>query len=258
MSEQWSSQEPSTWEGSSETSSTSDTAKAEAGNVAQTSKESVGQVAGTAKEQGQQVLSEATSQARNLVDETRSQIGQQAGEQQQRAAGALRSISDDLRSMADNSYSSGPATQIVQQASDQVQQVAAWMEGRDFNGMLEDVRGFARRKPGTFLIGAAAAGLVAGRATRAGVDIKRSESASDASTDYPVATTTPPATESGYPYDTTDVGGTTGGTYASGDTYAAGTYADDPYTGGTAGGGYTGSGTQTSDTAWSDPGEPQR
>ena len=52
MSEQWSSQDPSAWEGSYETSSTSETAKAEASNLAQTSRESSGQVAGSAKEQG--------------------------------------------------------------------------------------------------------------------------------------------------------------------------------------------------------------
>ena len=267
MSDQWSSQEPSTWEGSSETSSTTDTAKAEASNLAQTSKEGAGQVASTAKEQGQQVLSEATSQARSLVDETRSQLGQQAGQQQQRAASSLRSISDDLRAMADNSFSSGVAAQVVRQASEQVQQVAGWLDSRDPSGMLEDVRDFARRRPGAFLVGAAATGLLAGRATRAGVDMKRSESSSGdgytAAGGYPDTTSTmPPVTETQYPYDTTDVGGTAAGTYASGGTYAAGTYADetytgDTYTGGTAGSTYAG-GTGTGETAWSDPGEPQR
>jgi len=253
MSQQWSSQEPSTWEGSSQTSSTSETAKAEASNLAQTSKESVGHVAETAREQGQQVLSEATNQARNLLGEATSQVGQQAGEQQQRAASALRSVGEDLRSMADTSFRpSGPAAQLVKQASDQVQQVAGWLDSRDFGGMLQDVREFARRKPGTFLVGAAVAGLVVGRATRAGIDIKRSETSTgdEYATDYGyggTTSTTSSVTESQYPYDTTDVGGTyAGGTYA-GDTYTGDTYTGDTYTGG-----------GTSETAWSDPGEPQR
>ncbi|MBA2531588.1 MAG: hypothetical protein H0V23_05705 [Nocardioidaceae bacterium] len=263
MSDQWSSQEPSTWQEPSETSSTTDTAKAEAGNIAQTSKESASQVAGTAKEQGQQVLSEATSQARNLVGETRSQIGQQANAQQERAAGSLRSIGDQLDNMVANSED-GLAAQLVQQASDQVKQVAGWLENRDPNGLLDDVRSFARRKPGAFLLGAAGAGLVAGRLTRAGVDLKRSDSGSNADYD---PTSVPPA----YPYDTSDVGGTPGtyaagtygtGTYAgdtySGDTYAgetypAETYPEEPYTGGT-----HVAGTSPNEPVWADPGEPQR
>lgn len=275
MSDQWSSQEPSTWEGSSETSSTTDTAKAEASNVAQTSKQGAAQVAGTAKEQGQQVLSEATSQAKNLVDETKSQVASQAGQQQQRAAGNLRSLGDELRSMADSSDSSGIAAQLVQQASDQVQQLAGWLDSRDPSGVLDDVRSFARRKPGAFLIGAAAAGLLAGRATRAGVDIKRDSSASSdgyaGPGGYPDATSTmPPVTpaQPQYPYDASDVGGTyaSGGTYAAGtytgdtytgDTYTGETYTGDTYTGGTAGGTHAG-GTETADTTWTDPGEPRR
>ncbi len=270
MSEQWSSQEPSTWEGSSDTSSTTDTAKAEAGNVAQTSKESAAQVAGTAKEQGQQVLSEATTQAKNLVGETKSQVTAQAGEQQQKAASTLRSISDDLKSMADGSFSSGMAPQLVQQASEQVQQVAGWLENREPGDLVEEVRNFARRKPGTFLIGAAVAGLLAGRATRAGVDIKRDTSPSSdgytAPGGYPdVTSTMPPVTpaQPEYPYDTTGVGGAAAGTYASGGTYAAGTYAGDTYTGDSytgetyTGGTYAGD-TGTPDTTWTDPGEPQR
>lgn len=258
MSEQWSGQEPSTWEGSSDTSSTADAAKAEAGNVAQTSKESAASVAGTAKEQGQQVLSEATNQAKNLLDETKSQVTSQAGEQQQRAATGLRSVGEDLRSMASTSFSSGVATQLVQHASEQVNQVAGWLENRQPGDLLEDVRNFARRKPGTFLIGAAVAGMLAGRATRAGVDIKRDQPSGTDS--YPSSngystgmSTMPPVTpaQPEYPYDTPGVG-TTGSPYASGDTYAAGTYAGDTYSSGTYASG------SAADTTWTDPSEPQR
>ena len=41
---------------------------------------------------------------------------------------------------------------------------------------LDEVRSFARRRPGTFLLAAAAAGLVAGRLTRGAVDEKRDTS----------------------------------------------------------------------------------
>jgi len=271
MSEQLSSREPSTGEVPAETPSTTDTAKAEASNLAQTSKDSAGQVAGTAKDQGQQILSEATSQASNLAGEARSQISQQAGQQQERAATTLHGLGDELAGMADQSESGGMASQLVRQASEQVHRVAGWLDSRDPSGLVEDVRDFARRKPGTFLAGAAAAGLITGRATRAGVDLKR-DSSSD-NDGYPDArydsTMAYPETASQYPYDTVDVGGTvdplygTGGTYAAG-TYASGTYAADPYVsdvGGTAYSdepytGETAGGTYPNETA--DPGEPRR
>ena len=169
--------------GDQESSSKTQTAKDEAANLAQTAKDSGGQVASTAKQQGQQVVSEAADHARSLVDETRQQLSEQAGSQQQRAATGLRSLGDELGSMADNSEQSGLGAQIARQAADQVQDVAKWLDSRDPKGLLEDVRDFARRRPGTFLLGAALAGLAAGRLTRAGVDTARSDKDSQSQSD---------------------------------------------------------------------------
>lgn len=160
-------------------SSTTQTAKDEASSVAQTAADSGGQVAGTARDEGQKVVSEAVGQARNLVGETRDQLSQQAGSQQERAAGNLRSISDELQTMASSSDQPGLASELVRQAGGHVQQVAGWLDSRDPQGLLEDVRNLARRRPGAFLFGAAFAGLAAGRLTRAGVDVKRDSSSSD-------------------------------------------------------------------------------
>jgi hypothetical protein len=165
--------------GSTGATGTTDTAKQEAGQVASTAAESGQRVAGTAKDQGQRVASEAADQARNLVHETRSQIREQAGSQQQRAAGSLRQIGDELQSMAGRSEQSGVGAQLVQQASQRVQDIAGWLDSRDPEGLLDDVRSFARRRPGAFLLGAAVAGLAAGRLTRAGVDQARQSSSTD-------------------------------------------------------------------------------
>ncbi len=167
---------PATTGSSGASSPTAQTAKDEAGNVASTAKDSGTQVASTAKDQGQRVVSETTQQARNLMGETRSQVQQQASTQQQRAVGNLRSIGDELESMAGSSEQSGMGSQLVRQASEQVKQVAGWLDSRDPQGLLEDIRDFARRRPGAFLFGATAAGMVAGRLTRAGVDVKRQQS----------------------------------------------------------------------------------
>lgn len=166
-------------------SSTTQTAKDEASSVARTAADSGGQVADTAKQEGQRVVSEAVGQARNLVGEARTQVAQQATSQQSKAISTVRSLGEELQTMASSSDSSGIAAEVVRQAATRVQGVADWLESREPQDLLEDARNFARRKPGVFLLGAAAAGLAAGRLTRAGVDAKRDTSSSSSYTELP-------------------------------------------------------------------------
>ncbi|SCL17564.1 hypothetical protein GA0070616_1305 [Micromonospora nigra] len=125
-----------------------------------------GAVAETAREQGREVGHEAARQARDLYGEARTQLSGQAGEQQRRAAGGLRSLADEMRSMADNGGQGGPVSEIARQAADRVHGAAGWLEQREPGDLLTEVRDYARRNPGTFLIGAAVLGVVAGRLTR--------------------------------------------------------------------------------------------
>jgi hypothetical protein len=60
---------------------------------------------------------------------------------------------------------SGPAHELVRQATDKIEDLAGWLQNREPADLLDEVRSFARRKPGTFLLGAAVAGVVAGRLT---------------------------------------------------------------------------------------------
>jgi hypothetical protein len=68
--------------------------------------------------------------------------------------------------MAAKGGQSGLATQMAQEAAERVRGVASWLDQREPGDLLDGVRDFARRHPGTFLVGAAAAGMVAGRLTR--------------------------------------------------------------------------------------------
>lgn len=159
--------------------STTGTAKDQAAQVGQTAKEKGSEVAGTAADQAKNVAGEAKAQARNLLDETQSQVREQAGTQKERATTGLRSLGDELRSMADGkpvSEQSGMASDLARQASDKVHGLAGWLESHEPAELLDELRNLARRKPGSFLLGAAAAGAVAGRLTRGGIDAKRSES----------------------------------------------------------------------------------
>lgn len=158
--------------------STTETAKEQAGQVGQTAKEAGSQVASSAAEQTRNVAGEAKNQARNLLNETQGQVREQAGAQKDKAAGGLRSLADELRSMADGTaygQQSGIATDLARQAAEKAQSAAGWLDSREPGQLLDEIRDLARRKPGTFLLGAAAAGVLAGRLTRGAVDAKRSE-----------------------------------------------------------------------------------
>src|SRR5215212_1501968 len=123
--------------------STSDVAKDQAKNVGQTAAQAGGQVASTATDQAKHVAQETQRQAKDLLDQGRSQ----------------------LRGLADGSSQGapGPARDLLHQASSSVENFASMLQNREPADLLDEVRAFARRKPGLFLLGAAAAGVLAGR-----------------------------------------------------------------------------------------------
>jgi hypothetical protein len=147
--------------------STVQVAREQATEVGHSAQQAGQHVAQTAAEQAKEVASEAGRQARDLVGEARTQVREQAGTQQQRAVESLRALAGELRQMAGKSEQSGMATELAHTASDRVEGLAGWLDGREPGAMLEEVRSYARRRPGTFLLGAALAGVVAGRLTRA-------------------------------------------------------------------------------------------
>ncbi|WP_433127562.1 hypothetical protein ACQPWW_32145 [Micromonospora sp. CA-240977] len=141
-------------------------ARQEASRVGQQATQAGGQVAHAAAEQGGQVAAEARRQARQLTGEAGGQLRDQAQQQQQRAAGGLRDLGQNLSSMAERDGDSGLAGQVVRKAADAAQQAAGWLDEREPGEVLDEVRTYARRNPGTFLAGAAVAGLLVGRLTR--------------------------------------------------------------------------------------------
>jgi gas vesicle protein len=151
---------------SDQASQVAQTAKESGSQVAQTAKESGSQVAQTAVEQVKTVAGEAQQQTRNLLGEAQGQVREQAKTQQDKARDGLRSLGDELRSMASNGGQSGPATDLAHQASQRVHSAADWLEQREPGDLLAEVRRFAQRRPGAFLVGALLAGVAAGRLTR--------------------------------------------------------------------------------------------
>lgn len=167
-----------------------DTAKQEAADLKDTATTQAKDVLGTAKDEAATVVSEAKVQAKDLYAQTQKEIREQAGTQQQRIAVGLGAIGDELGSMARNSEGSGVTSDLVQQASTRLSSAASWLGERDPSSVLEEVKRFARRRPGTFILGAAVAGIVVGRLTRA-----LAANASDEKSEGPSTKTLPPVPE---------------------------------------------------------------
>lgn len=148
-------------------SGTVDAAKHEAADLKDTASAQAQDVLGTAKDEAAHVIGEAKTQAKDLYAQTQRELKEQANTQQQRLAGGLRSVSDELGSMASNSTGSGVASDLVQQVAGRVSAVSTWLGDRDPSSVLAEVKGYARRKPGTFILAAAVVGVIAGRLTRA-------------------------------------------------------------------------------------------
>ena len=134
---------------------------------AREAKQAGAEVASTAAQQAQEVVAETRRQAADLLQDARGQMREQAGAQKGKVAEGLRALSDELRSMSGPDQQGGPAADIAHQGSQRLQQVADWLDNSEPDHIIEDVRAFARRKPGTFLLGAAAAGFLAGRVIKA-------------------------------------------------------------------------------------------
>ena len=146
--------------------SKTDAAKDEAAELKRQAADSAQNVAGTAKAEVANVASEVKTSARGLLQQAKTDLTDQAGTQQQKAAEGIRAISSQLNTMADASEQPGVATDLVRQAAERSQSVASWLENRDPGSLLEEVKSFARQRPGTFLLAAAGAGLLAGRLGR--------------------------------------------------------------------------------------------
>ena len=146
--------------------STAETARHEAAEVSRTAADSAQTVAETAKTEAANVAAEVKTNARDFLYRAKSGLTDQAGTQQQRAAEGLRSISSQLHSMASASDQPGVASDFVRQAAERSSAVAGWLDRRDPGSLLDEVKSFARERPGTFLLLAAGAGVLAGRLSR--------------------------------------------------------------------------------------------
>jgi hydroxypyruvate isomerase len=163
------------------------------GQVAERAASEASQVSDTAKDQARQVKDEVATQARGLVDQAKTELRDQGRSQADHAAQAIRRVSDQAQALAAGRVDeAGNVGEYVRKAGNQVRHVADKIDERGIEGVVEDVQTFARRRPGTFLLGCAAAGFVTGRLLRGGA------ASSADSSGAPSATGTPPTQATRY------------------------------------------------------------
>jgi hypothetical protein len=174
----------------------------EAALVGRSAKQAGERVAQTAASGAKQVVAETTHQARGLLEQGRQQVRDQVAFQQERVALRLATVADELREMAHVSRSA-PVGELVDQGAESLHQLAGWLKDQQPGDLVAEVRRFARRRPGVFLLGAALAGVVAGRLTSSGVaavrDVEDTDSTAQRSGSPCPATSSSPAVSGSVP-----------------------------------------------------------
>ncbi|MFF5160086.1 hypothetical protein ACFY3N_28350 [Streptomyces sp. NPDC000348] len=183
--------------------STGEKVKAETSATAGQARQAAGQVAGTAAEQARTVVGEARQQAGTVIEDLRGRAIDEADGQTKRAAGTLRQWANDFSDLAARAEGDSPARSLAARAGDKGQRAADYLERQGVEGLVADLQGFARRRPGAFLGGALLAGLAVGRlakvtktAAGAGGNGQRQVTAAPAAEALPAAPppgTAPPA-----------------------------------------------------------------
>jgi len=141
----------------------------QASNVADAAARSGRQVGDEAANQASEVVRQTKEQVRTVLDDTKQEIQTQAQQRGEQAATALHSFSDQLSSLAEGRpEEAGQLPNYVRDAEGRVRDLATRLQTRGPDGVVADLSDFARRRPGTFLLGAACAGFLIGRVVRAG------------------------------------------------------------------------------------------
>lgn len=164
---------------------TTEQGKQAASEVAQHAQGKAGEVAGTAKSEARSVASDAKNQAAQVLDTARSELRTQAADQAKTLSTTLNDIGRQLGDMADSSDEpDAQVAQLARSAADMLSQRAERMNEGGIEGVVDDMKRFARNRPGSFLLGSIAAGFAIGRlAKHADLDQVKEQAKSEFGTD---------------------------------------------------------------------------
>lgn len=120
-----------------------------------------GQTTEQAKQQGQQLAQQARQQAGELANRGTEQVKSQLANQKHDASQRMVPVQSALRETAQQLRKQGQGNvgQYADRAADQVERFSGYLRETDVDEIVDEVRGFARRRPALFLGAAAALGF---------------------------------------------------------------------------------------------------
>jgi hypothetical protein len=109
-----------------------------------------------------EVAEDVKTHTLHVIDDARTQVRSQAETQTHRASEFTRDLAHELESIAEHGHS-GYLTSLARDGASRLERLSSDLDERGLEGALDDVRRFARRRPGVFLAGCFGAGVVLGR-----------------------------------------------------------------------------------------------
>ena len=118
-----------------------------------------------ARQQGQRLAQQARQQAGELANRGTEQAKSQLANQKHDASQRMVPIQSALRETAQQLRRQGQGSvgQYAERAADQVERFSTYLRETDVDEIMDEVRGFARRRPALFVGSAAAVGFFATR-----------------------------------------------------------------------------------------------
>jgi hypothetical protein len=137
-------------------------------------------VADTARQSVAEVTEEAKHQAVDLAEDARRQLHDQARQQTDHLGSAIQDLGHKLHALADGrTDETGQVGDYTERVADQVDRIGGRVQELGFDGTVDELQRFARRRPGVFLMGAAAAGFAVSRLGRGAKDAQQQQDAGD-------------------------------------------------------------------------------
>jgi hypothetical protein len=159
-----------------DTDDTKDVAKQEGQQLTEDARAQAREVAGTARESVAEVADEAKHQAVDLAEDARRQLHDQARQQTDHLGDAIQDLGHKLHALADGrTEETGRVGDYTDRVADQVERIGVRVQELGFDGTVDELQRFARRRPGVFLLGAAAAGFAVSRLGRGAKDAQEQD-----------------------------------------------------------------------------------
>jgi hypothetical protein len=144
--------------------------------VAQNAADHAKDVASEATGQAKAVVGQAKDHVQGLIGQARTELADQADGRSQQAAAGLQSLSGQLSALRDGRpQDAGPLAAYLGDAEQRVSSLADRLQTGGAQGAIDDITGFARRRPGLFLAGAVGLGFLVGRVARSGAAVAKEQ-----------------------------------------------------------------------------------